>query len=58
MAHGGTIRAALGHALGLPPARSLAFETGNCALTRLDYIQDDGKAPAWRVVAVNLLPAV
>jgi len=56
VAHGGTIRAALGHALGLPPARALAFETANCALTRLDYIEDDGKAPAWRVVAVNLLP--
>lgn len=57
VAHGGTIRAALGHALGLPPARALAFETANCALTRLDYIEDDGKASAWRVVAVNLLPA-
>jgi len=56
VAHGGTIRAALGHALGLPPARALAFETGNCALTRLDYIEDEGKASAWRVVAVNLLP--
>jgi broad specificity phosphatase PhoE len=56
VAHGGTIRAALGHALGLPPARALAFETGNCALTRLDYIEDAGKASAWRIVAVNLLP--
>lgn len=56
VAHGGSIRAALGHALGLPPARALAFETGNCALTRLDYIEDDGKAPAWRIVAVNLPP--
>jgi alpha-ribazole phosphatase len=56
VAHGGTIRAALGHALGLAPARALAFETGNCALTRLDYIEDAGKASAWRIVAVNLLP--
>jgi broad specificity phosphatase PhoE len=56
VAHGGTIRAALGHALGLPPARALVFETANCALTRLDYIEDRGKSPAWRVVAVNLLP--
>jgi alpha-ribazole phosphatase len=56
VAHGGTIRAALGHALGLAPSRALAFESGNCALTRLDYIEDDGKAPAWRIVAVNLLP--
>lgn len=56
VAHGGTIRAALGHALGLTPARSLAFETANCALTRLDYIEDGVKAPAWRIVAVNHLP--
>lgn len=56
VAHGGTIRAALGHALGLAPARSLAFETANCALTRLDYIEDGVKPPAWRIVAVNLLP--
>jgi broad specificity phosphatase PhoE len=57
VAHGGSIRAALGHALGLAPARALAFETGNCALTRLDYIEDDGRPPAWRIMAVNLLPA-
>ncbi len=56
VAHGGTIRAALGHALGLTPSRSLVFETANCALTRLDYIEGGGKAPAWRIVAVNLLP--
>ncbi len=56
VAHGGTIRAAIGHALGLPPARALAFEIGNCALTRLDYIEDRGKASAWRVGGINLPP--
>jgi alpha-ribazole phosphatase len=56
VAHGGTIRAALGHALGLTPSRSLAFETANCSLTRLDYIEDGAKLPAWRIVAVNHLP--
>ncbi|MBL8665522.1 MAG: histidine phosphatase family protein [Candidatus Odyssella sp.] len=56
VAHGGTIRAALGHALGLPPARALAFETANCALTRLDHVEGGGKPPAWRIVAVNHLP--
>jgi broad specificity phosphatase PhoE len=56
VAHGGTIRAALGHALALPPGRALAFETDNCAVTRLDYIETEGKTPAWRVVAVNLRP--
>jgi broad specificity phosphatase PhoE len=56
VAHGGTIRAAIGHALGLPPARALAFEAANCALTRLDHIADGVKPPAWRVVAVNQPP--
>lgn len=57
VAHGGSVRAAIGHALGLSPARALAFEVANCALTRLDYIESEGKAPAWRVAAVNLLPS-
>jgi broad specificity phosphatase PhoE len=55
-AHGGTIRAALGHALGLAPARALGFEIGNCTVTRLDHVDDGRRAPAWRVVAVNRPP--
>lgn len=56
VAHGGTIRAAIGHALGLAPARALAFETWNCALTRLDHIDDGARAPAWRAVHINQSP--
>ena len=56
VAHGGTIRAAIGHALGLSPARSLAFETWNCAVTRLDHIDDGQRPPAWRAVHINQPP--
>jgi broad specificity phosphatase PhoE len=55
VAHGGTIRAALAQALGLPPEQALAFVIDNCSLTRIDHIAaPDGEGPpAWRVHAVN-----
>lgn len=57
VAHGGTIRAALGLALGLTPAAALAFTTDNLALTRIDHAPGRGGGEAtWRVVAVNLVP--
>jgi alpha-ribazole phosphatase len=56
VAHGGTIRAALGHALGLAPDRAIRFAIDNCSLTRLDHIQAEGLAPAWRVDRVNSTP--
>lgn len=55
VAHGGTIRAALAIALGLPPRGGLAFTTDNCSLTRLDhYLGSDGEG--WHVVMVNHSP--
>jgi broad specificity phosphatase PhoE len=51
--HGGTIRAALGLALGLDPQAALAFAADNCSLTRLDHLSAGGGAGLWRVVAVN-----
>lgn len=60
--HGGTIRAALAHALALDPERALAVMIDNCALTRLDHIAGSpgSHAPdaegAWRVRLVNLSP--
>ncbi len=55
IAHGGSIRAALAIALGLPPRGGLAFTTDNCSLTRLDhYLGSDGEG--WRVVMVNHRP--
>ena len=52
VAHGGTIRAALAIALGLPPRGGLAFTTDNCSLTRLDHYRG-GDSGGWRVVTVN-----
>lgn len=55
VAHGGTIRAALGVALPLPDAGPLSFATDNCAITRLDYL-DDGSDSGWRIHTVNHQP--
>src|SRR5712691_569977 len=53
IAHGGSIRAALGHSLGLDPNAALAFVVDNCSVTRIDRIE---KAGIWRVAAVNHRP--
>ncbi|MGO9004544.1 MAG: histidine phosphatase family protein [Beijerinckiaceae bacterium] len=55
VAHGGTIRAALAIALGLPPRGGLAFTIDNCSVTRLDHHQGRDRA-GWRVVMVNYRP--
>jgi alpha-ribazole phosphatase len=55
VAHGGTIRAAIAIALGLPPRSGFAFMIDNCSLTRLDHYQ--GKYGAgWRVTMINHRP--
>ena len=54
--HGGTIRAALGLALGIGPQAPLAFSVENCSLTRLDHLAPEGGGGLWRVVAVNHRP--
>jgi alpha-ribazole phosphatase len=54
--HGGTIRAALGLALGLAPQGALAFAADNCSLTRLDHVCLGDGPGLWRVVAVNRRP--
>jgi broad specificity phosphatase PhoE len=59
VSHGGPIRAAIGHALGLTPERALSFAIDNCALTRLDHfagesLQEGGDgAGSWRIALVN-----
>ncbi len=58
VAHGGTIRAAIGHALGLAPARSLGFVVDNCSLTRLDHVDGGERGSAWRIAGLNLRPGV
>lgn len=54
VAHGGTIRAALALALGLPAPMALAFGIDNVSITRIERIHGarDG-APCWRVRGVN-----
>lgn len=53
--HGGTIRAALAHALGLSAEAALAFVVENCSVTRLDHLARGANA-RWRVAAVNHRP--
>jgi alpha-ribazole phosphatase len=53
VAHGGTIRCALGLALGLEPEHCLAFVTENCSLTQIEYIEGPGMGHNWRVITVN-----
>ena len=42
--HGGTIRAAVGLALGGQPEKGLAFDIDNCSVTRLDHIASGSHA--------------
>jgi alpha-ribazole phosphatase len=51
--HAGTVRAALAHALGMPPERALAFEVAPLSLTRVDRLDPADGPPAWRVGCVN-----
>ena len=57
VAHGGTIRAALGLALGLDPETALNFATDNLSLTRIDHHAATDRHPeSWRVVYLNRPP--
>jgi broad specificity phosphatase PhoE len=53
--HGGTIRAAIAIALGLPPRGGFAFMIDNCSLTRLDHYQGRHSS-GWRVKMINHRP--
>lgn len=55
VAHGGTIRAAIAIALGLPPRGGFAFMIDNCSLTRLDHYQSQ-QGSGWRVTMINHRP--
>ena len=56
VAHGGTIRAAVGHALSVDPEASLRVSVANLGLTRLDHIPTETGPGAWRVAWLNLQP--
>ena len=53
--HGGTIKAAIGLALGDEPAKGLAFDIDNCSVTRLDHLASDAHS-GWRIPMVNQQP--
>ena len=53
--HGGTIRAAVGLALGGQPEKGLAFDIDNCSVTRLDHLSS-ASYTGWRLPMVNQQP--
>ena len=53
VSHGGAIRAAIAHALGIGPDNALHLSIHNLALTRMERHRD-----AWRVVCVNEIAGV
>jgi alpha-ribazole phosphatase len=53
VAHGGSIRAAVAHALGLAPEAALALSVDTLSLTRLDHIAGPGAGQDWRVAQLN-----
>lgn len=55
VAHGGTIKAAISHALKLEPDAALAFACDNCSVTRLERLSVTD-ASLWRVLAINHRP--
>jgi broad specificity phosphatase PhoE len=55
VAHGGTIKAAIGLALAGQPERGLAFTVDNCSITRLDHLAS-AEHSGWRIPMVNQQP--
>ena len=58
VAHGGTIRAALGLALNLHPEQAVRFETANVSLTLIEHLEAADPEHAWRVAWVNHVPRI
>jgi alpha-ribazole phosphatase len=54
--HGGTIRAAIQHALGLAGETPHAFVIDNCSVTLLERLQSPAGAVAWRAGGINMRP--
>ncbi|MEW6643789.1 MAG: histidine phosphatase family protein [Pseudomonadota bacterium] len=53
--HGGPIKAAIAHALGLPASAGFAFAIDNCSVTRLDHLHGEDHT-GWRVPMINQQP--
>ena len=56
VAHGGSIKAAVGLALGGQPDKGLAFDIDNVSVTRLDYFAGADRSGWWRLPMVNQQP--
>ncbi len=59
VSHGGTVRAALSHALELPPEAGMAFTVGTLSVSVIEHVADGllrGRGGAWRIVHVNRPP--
>lgn len=57
VSHGGTIRAAIAHALGLAPETAMAIVIDNLTLTRLSHVADGllrARGGVWMVGGVNM----
>lgn len=54
-AHGGPIKAAIAHALGLEAGAGFAFIIDNCSVTRLDHLHGENLS-GWRVQMINQQP--
>jgi alpha-ribazole phosphatase len=48
--HAGTIRAAISHALSLPPEKSLAFHLDHLSVTRIEYF---ASVDSWKIHYIN-----
>lgn len=55
VSHGGPIKAAIAHALGLPASAGFAFTIDNCSVTRLDFLAGSDHS-GWRVPMINQQP--
>lgn len=56
VSHGGTIRAALSHALGLDPKAGMAISVHTLSMTVMEHVPDGllrGRGGSWRIVHVN-----
>ena len=58
--HGGTIRAAIGHALDLDPETALCCQIDNCSVTRIDRFGPTESHPdgAWAIFHINQIPSM
>lgn len=55
VSHGGPIKAAIAHALGLEAGKGFAFTIDNCSVTRLDHLTGAGHS-GWRIPMINQQP--